>query len=108
MKAVAQWDTRGYTDEVPVISQRQLRNESAAVMDAVERGESFVVTRNGVPVAELLPARRPQVRLSARDLVAKHSTLSRVDLAAMRAEADSWIDGDLDLEPSDRPATPTP
>jgi prevent-host-death family protein len=37
------------------ISQRELRNDSGAIMRRVERGESFVVTRNGVPVADLLP-----------------------------------------------------
>lgn len=37
------------------ISQRELRNDNAAVMDAVERGESYTVTRRGVPVARLVP-----------------------------------------------------
>jgi len=37
------------------ISQRQLRNESGAVLRAVEAGETFVVTSNGRPVAELRP-----------------------------------------------------
>jgi prevent-host-death family protein len=37
------------------ISQRDLRNDNAAVMDAVERGESYTVTRRGVPVARLVP-----------------------------------------------------
>jgi antitoxin (DNA-binding transcriptional repressor) of toxin-antitoxin stability system len=38
------------------ISQREFRNASAAVMDAVERGESFRITRHGAVVAELRPA----------------------------------------------------
>lgn len=37
------------------ISQRELRNESGAIMRRVEGGESFTVTRNGVPVADLVP-----------------------------------------------------
>ena len=37
------------------ISQRQLRNESGAVLRAVEAGESFIITNNGRPVAELRP-----------------------------------------------------
>lgn len=37
------------------ISQRQLRNDSAAVLRAVENGESFIVTNNGRPVAEIRP-----------------------------------------------------
>jgi len=37
------------------ITQRELRNQSAAVMDAVENGETITITRNGRPVAELRP-----------------------------------------------------
>jgi prevent-host-death family protein len=37
------------------ISQRELRNESAAIMDAVERGETFRITRHGHELAELRP-----------------------------------------------------
>ncbi len=40
------------------ISQRELRNTSASVMDAVERGESFRITRHGTVVAELHPVVR--------------------------------------------------
>ena len=37
------------------ISQRELRNDSGAIMRRVEQGESFTVTRNGVPIADLIP-----------------------------------------------------
>ncbi|GMA20027.1 type II toxin-antitoxin system prevent-host-death family antitoxin [Arsenicicoccus piscis] len=37
------------------ISQRELRNDNADVMRGVEAGETFVVTRRGVPVARLGP-----------------------------------------------------
>lgn len=37
------------------VNQRELRNDSAQVMRAVEQGESFTVTRRGVPVAWLSP-----------------------------------------------------
>lgn len=37
------------------ISQRELRNDNAEVIRGVEAGESYVVTRRGVPVARLLP-----------------------------------------------------
>ena len=40
------------------ITQRELRNESGEIMRRVDEGETFVVTRNGVPVAELAPLRR--------------------------------------------------
>lgn len=37
------------------ISQRELRNDNAQVIRAVEQGESFVVTKHGVPVAHVTP-----------------------------------------------------
>ncbi|MGH8935407.1 MAG: type II toxin-antitoxin system Phd/YefM family antitoxin, partial [Acidimicrobiia bacterium] len=36
-----------------VITQRELRNDSAAVLREVQAGQTIIVTRNGVPVAEL-------------------------------------------------------
>jgi len=38
------------------ISQRELRNDNAEVIRAVEAGESFLVTKNGAPVAVVKPA----------------------------------------------------
>ena len=49
------------------IGQRELRNDNAEIMRRVEAGESFVVTRNNKPVAQLSPYRvdsaehRPQL-----------------------------------------------
>jgi prevent-host-death family protein len=72
------------------ITQRELRNESARVMDMVEAGETILVTRNGTPVAELRPIVRRR-RLSAEELVARHRRLPRVDFAQMRQEADEFF-----------------
>ena len=41
-----------------VIQQSGLRNDNAAVMRRVAEGESFVVTVNGRPVADVVPHRR--------------------------------------------------
>ena len=41
-----------------VITQRALRNDSGEIMRGLDRGESYIVTRNGVPVGELMPLRR--------------------------------------------------
>jgi prevent-host-death family protein len=73
-----------------VITQREFRNNSAAVMDAVEAGEVFRVTRNGVEVAELRPVGRRR-RLTAEELVARHRKLPRVDHARMQREADDFF-----------------
>ncbi len=82
-----------------VISQREFRNNSAAVMDAVEAGETYHVTRNGVEIAELRPLSRRR-RLTAEELVERRRRLPRVDYAHMRQDADDFfgtedrLDGD--------------
>jgi prevent-host-death family protein len=48
------------------ISQRELRNDSAKIMDAVVAGDEFVVTRNGTPVAELKPLKTSRSRFVPR------------------------------------------
>lgn len=37
------------------MNQRELRNDSAEVLRLVEQGETFTITRRGVPVALLSP-----------------------------------------------------
>ncbi|UUZ60539.1 type II toxin-antitoxin system Phd/YefM family antitoxin [Nocardioides sp. B-3] len=37
------------------ISQRELRNDNAEIIRGVEQGESYTVTRRGVPVALVTP-----------------------------------------------------
>ena len=87
-----------------VITQREFRNNSAAVMDAVEAGETYHVTRNGVEVAELRPLTRRR-RLTAAELVDRHRRLPRVDHERMRADADEFfgtedrVDDDARREP---------
>ncbi|TGN63890.1 type II toxin-antitoxin system prevent-host-death family antitoxin [Nocardioides eburneiflavus] len=44
------------------ISQRELRNDNAEIIRAVEAGESFTVTRRGVPVARLTPVPASDLR----------------------------------------------
>lgn len=73
-----------------VITQREFRNSSAAVMDAVEAGETFRLTRNGVEVAEIRPVGRKR-RLTAEELVQRHRRLPTVDYAQMRREADDFF-----------------
>ncbi|MFD2464160.1 type II toxin-antitoxin system Phd/YefM family antitoxin [Amycolatopsis samaneae] len=70
-----------------MITQREFRTNSAAVMDAVEAGETYHVTRNGVEVAELRPIPRRR-RLAAEELVERHRRLPAVEAAQMRREAD--------------------
>jgi antitoxin (DNA-binding transcriptional repressor) of toxin-antitoxin stability system len=75
------------------ITQRQLRNESGEIMRGLDRGESFVVTRNGVPVGELSPLRRHRF-VDADATIAIFRGAPAVDLARLRADLDSVADAD--------------
>lgn len=43
-----------------MISQREMRNDSGAVLREVEAGESFTVTRRGAAVARIVPLDQEQ------------------------------------------------
>lgn len=79
------------------IGQRELRNDSGAVMRRVENGESFTVTRNGRPVADLVPHARPaeQGRRTLGELQEVFRGLPAVDVARWNAErrADDTVFG---------------
>jgi prevent-host-death family protein len=78
------------------IAQRDLRNENAKVIDAVTAGETFVVTRNGEPVAELRPIRPGRRTFIARDEVASLAGAAvRIDHRRFREDLDSAIDQSL-------------
>jgi prevent-host-death family protein len=73
------------------ITQRELRNESGKIMRALDRGDSFVVTRNGVPVGELMPAGRRRF-VAADAVLAAFAGAPGIDAAQMRDEIDGVLD----------------
>jgi prevent-host-death family protein len=75
------------------ITQRELRNQSGDIMRALDRGESFVVTRNGTPVGELLPL-RPRRFVAADAAIAAFSGAPEVDPARFRGDVDAVLDED--------------
>ena len=78
------------------IAERELRNDNAKVIDAVASGETFVVTRNGVPVAELRPIRTTRRTFVPKtDLVALATPGSHIDLDRFRADLDRIADQSL-------------
>ena len=78
-----------------VITQRELRNQSAAVLREVEAGRTVVVTRNGTPVAEMRPLGRH--RFVSRAIIADAAARApRVDAARFRADLDAVIDQRVD------------
>lgn len=78
------------------IAQRELRNDNAKVIEAVAAGESFVVTRNGEPVAELRPIGRARRRFVPRAEVVKLAMQGpHIDGVAFRRDLDRVIDHGL-------------
>jgi prevent-host-death family protein len=82
------------------ISQRELRNDSGTIMRRVEQGESFTVTRNGIPVADLVPhqpvgATRGRRFVPVADIAAGVERLADWDVdrfAAEQRELDAVVD----------------
>jgi len=70
------------------ITQRELRNQSGEIMRELDDGETFIVTRNGVPVGELTPLRRHRF-VAAETASAMFKTAPRVDYKGLRADLDA-------------------
>lgn len=69
------------------ITQRELRNSSGDIMRQLDHGESFVVTRNGIPVGELSPLRRNRF-ISAEAAVAAFRGAPQVRFDQLRSDLD--------------------
>lgn len=79
-----------------VIAQRDLRNRNAEIIDAVCQGDSFIVTRNGEPVAELRPIVHGRRRVVPRaEIIAAFANGPRIDARQLRADLDLVVDQDV-------------
>ena len=77
---------------LPEITQRDLRSRSREIMDAVERGESFTVTRDRYRIGELIPIRRRRKFVSRQEFAAMSRNAPISDLDALRADQDAVAD----------------
>jgi len=78
------------------IGQRELRNDNARIIDEVARGETFVVTRHGAPVAELRPFNAGRATFVARSMVRQVASGGpRLDARQFRADLDAAVDPHL-------------
>lgn len=75
------------------LNQRELRNNSGEIMRALDRGEDFVVTRNGVPVGELRPYKSRQF-IPREELLALFEGSPHIDYEQFRADIDAVVDQD--------------
>ncbi len=77
------------------VTQRELRNDSAAVLRDVQAGQSIIVTRNGTPVAELRPVSSRQ--FVSRAVIAEATrSAPRIDARRFRADLDALVDQRVD------------
>lgn len=78
----------------PEITQRDLRTRSREIMDAVEHGSSFTVTRDGRQIGELIPLRHRRRFVPAAEFVAMSRGAATVDPEAFRADQEAAADQD--------------
>jgi prevent-host-death family protein len=80
---------------VRTITQRELRNDSGAVLREVQAGQTMIITRNGTPVAELRPV--PPRRFVPRAAIADAARRApRVDRHRLRTDLDAVVDQSTD------------
>jgi len=78
------------------ISQRDLRLRSREIMDAVERGTAFTVTRDGREIGRLVPKRQRKAFLGRDELAELFRTVPAIDAEGFRSDLDAHVDPDPD------------
>ena len=73
------------------ISHGELQTDTDRVIDSMTRGESFVITRDGLPVAELRPPVRRRF-VPRSELVALCGQGPHIDARQFRADLDRFVD----------------
>jgi antitoxin (DNA-binding transcriptional repressor) of toxin-antitoxin stability system len=86
---------------MPEITQRDLRSKSREIMDAVEHGQAFTVTRDGHQIGELIPLRRRRKFVSRQEFATLSRNAPVGSLDAFRADQDAAADHE-DSDPYDR------
>ncbi len=85
----------------PEITQRDLRNRSREIMDAVENGQALTVTRDGRSIGELIPLRRRRRFVPQREFAAMSRTAPSMDIETFRADQQEALNNDV-TSPYDR------
>ncbi|MFE8957062.1 MULTISPECIES: type II toxin-antitoxin system Phd/YefM family antitoxin [Streptomyces] len=80
----------------PEITQRDLRNRSREIMDAIQSGQSFTVTRDGHPIGQLVPLHRRRRFVSRREFAAMSKAAADIDIDTFRVDQDATADTYLD------------
>jgi prevent-host-death family protein len=80
----------------PEITQRDLRNRSKEIMDAVENGQAFIVTRDGHRIGELIPLRQRRRFVPRQEFAASSRHAPPMDIDAFRADQEAALEHDRD------------
>jgi prevent-host-death family protein len=86
------WGKMAAMSAQPEITQRDLRNRSREIMDAVERGQAFTVTRDGHRIGELIPLRRRRRFVAREEFAAMSRGAPEMDLEAFRADQQAALE----------------
>jgi prevent-host-death family protein len=81
---------------LPQISQRDLRMRSKEIMDAVEHGQSFTVTRDGHGIGELVPLSRRRRFVTRSEFATSSRLAPTIDLDAFRADQADVFEQEFD------------
>ena len=82
-----------YALAVSEVTIRELRNHRGQVIDRVALGEQVTVTRDGRPVARLVPLLRAPLPLE--EVRRRWGTLPPMELASLRHDLDAVIEPSL-------------
>ncbi|WP_035848361.1 type II toxin-antitoxin system Phd/YefM family antitoxin [Kitasatospora azatica] len=85
------------------ITQRELAARSKAVLDDVEAGETYLITRNGTEIAEVRPLSARRRFVPVEELQRKWRHAPVVDAARLRAEGDEFFGGEDRVGGEDNP-----
>ena len=93
----ATWSAKlpGITGQ-PEITQRDLRHKSREIMDAVENGQAFTVTRDGHRIGELIPLRRRRRFVPRQELAALSRGVPGIDIETFRADQQAAREHEMD------------
>jgi prevent-host-death family protein len=80
----------------PEITQRDLRNKSKEIMDAVENGQAFTVTRDGHRIGELIPLRRRRRFVPRQEFAAMSRGVPGVDIETFRDDQQAAHEHEMD------------
>ena len=72
-----------------LVTVRELRNQGGIVLDRVAGGEPLTITRDGLPVAQLIPIAVPTSLATLKKLSTK---LKPIDLDSLREDLDAIFD----------------